>query len=457
MVGSKIHNADVIIIGSGAGGSIAAQTLAQSKKRVIVVEESTLGGSCAKYSCLPTKALLETASTINTIKNSKIHGVDSELKKIDSSAIKHWVNKAVSRSGVSDTEKMFSDPYIHTVKGRAHFVGPNAISVGLTRYSAKYIIVATGASTKLPKIEGLESTEYVTYRNFFKETLPKSVCIIGGSSTGYEYAQIYAALGVKVHILEAHYHLFPEYDSEVGDMAEYALRKQGCNVNVGSKVLQIKNGTKSKIVMFNHKGQNHTLSTDEIFIATGHAPNTDLGLENANVTYDDYGIKTNLRMQTSQKHIFAIGDVVKNNYGASSAMRQGQIAAHNILHRKKARYQDHAMPKTSYGTPEIVVIGKTENQVKLTGEPYQTSITPLSVVGRSFTSSFDGGFVKLIASHYGVVIGASIVAPNASDMCGELAFAIQYNRKACEIAQTVHPFSSWSEAVRSAASKIYCI
>jgi len=367
MVGSKLHNADIIIIGSGAGGSIAAQTLAQSKKRVILIEESSLGGSCAKYSCLPTKALLETAATINTIKNSKLHGVSSELKKIDSSAIKHWVDKAVSKSGISDDSSMYSDPYIHTVKGRAHFVGPNTVSVGLTRYNAKNFIVATGESPKIPNIEGLESTGYITYRNFFKKDLPKSVCIIGGSSTGYEYAQIYAALGVKVHVLEAHYHLFPEYDSEVGDMAEYALKQQGCSVALGSRVLQIKNGTKAKIVTFSHNGQNHTLSTDEIFIATGHTPNTDLGLENAHVTYDDYGIKTNLRMQTTQKHIFAIGDVVKNNYGASSAMRQGQIAAHNILHHKKARYQDHAMPKTSYGTPEIVVIGKTENQVKLTG------------------------------------------------------------------------------------------
>ena len=453
------YSADVIVIGSGAGGSIAAQILAQAGKRVIIVEESTIGGDCANYSCVPTKALLDTATTARVLEHASQYGVNTGKVSIDYAAVRHWAHKAVHTTGVvTSDDNVFSSDAIRVVKGRAHFIDTYTISIELKRYTAPKFIIASGASPHIPTIEGVADYPYITYRTFLKqERLPKSVAIIGGGATGYEYSQIYNALGVTTHLFESHYHLFADYDPEMGDLAESILSKAGIRIHTSARVNSIQTAKKATVISYIHNNQTHHVSVDSVFIATGNAPNTDIGLDNAHITYTDEGIRINSHLQTSQKNIYAIGDVSTYNTGASGAIRQGQIAAHNIVHRKKMRFSHKAIPSVAYGLPEIVAIGQTERSIKLTGLPYQTAIAPLGIVGRSFTSIFDSGFVKIVATHTGIIVGASIVAPHASEFSGELAFAIQHQRRACDIANTVHPFSSWSEAVRVAASKIYCI
>lgn len=452
-------SADVIVIGSGAGGSIAAQTLAHAGKRVIVVEESAVGGDCANYSCVPTKALIDTATTVKVLEHASQFGIHTGKVTVEYDAVRHWALKAVAATGVTATaDNVFSSPHIQVVKGRAHFIDAFTISVALTRYTAPHFVIASGASPRVPSIDGLLDYPYVTYRSFLaQKNLPKSVAIIGGGATGYEYSQIYAALGVTTHVFESHYHLFADFDSELGDLAESALANAGVRVHTSAKVTSVHAAKKATLVTYVHNSQKHSVSVDSIFVATGNVPNVDLGLDNARVTYSDEGIRVNARMQTSQKNIFATGDVTAHNTSASGAIRQGQIAAHNILHRKKKHFDSKSVPYIAYGLPEVVNIGKTERAMRLTGIPYQTAIAPLGLVGRSFSSVFDSGFVKIVATHTGHIIGASIVAPHASEFAGELTFAVQYQRRACDIANTVHPFSSWSEAVRVAASKIYCI
>jgi dihydrolipoamide dehydrogenase len=452
-------SADAIVIGSGAGGAIAAQTLSNEGKKVVLIEENKVGGDCANYSCVPTKALLESAILYRTITEASRHGISTGKVKLDYAEALHWQKKSIDSTGITKPEDaVFSSSSIHIVKGRAHFIDAYTVSVDLTRYTAPTIIIASGSSPRIPQIHGLQDSDYTTYRTFANQkSLPKSVAIIGGGSTGYEYAQIYAAFGVNVHIFESHYHLFSSLDSEVGDLAESSLQEWGVRVHTSAKITKVHSGTKQYVVTYNNNGHEHHMTVDGIFVAAGHVPNTDIGLENASVTYSEEGIRVNKQLQTSQKHIYAIGDVNGTNHSASSAMRQGLVAAHNCTHRKKVAFETHALSKISYGLQEVVSIGKTEREMKLTGLPYQTSIAPLGIIGRSHTSPYTSGFVKIIASHTGVILGASIVSPHASEFAGELTLAIQLHRRACDIANTVHPFSSWSDAVRVAASKIYCI
>lgn len=452
------YDADVIVIGSGSGGSVALQTLASHGLKVILVEQDKLGGDCANSSCIPTKALLQTASTIKTIQASARFGVKDPKYSVNLEDVKHWVNKAIRSTGVNNVDN-YSGQNIGVVKGHAHFISPYTISVGLKRLSAKKFIVASGASLHTPDISGLEDVKYLTYKNVLDiKKIPNSVAIIGGGSVGYEYAQIFEAFGSKVHIFEAKNHLLPDNDSEVGDLAESVLSSSGVRVHTLSNVTALKKSAKSIIVEHKNHGQTHKISVDTVMLATGNEPNVDIGLENARVTYSDDGIKVNALMQTNQKHIFAIGDVTGANNSASSSIKQGQIAAHNIIHRKKHKFSSNrAVPHVTFGEPEIATVGITEHQMRLTGRMYQSSIAPIGIVGRSYTSDYQSGFVKIIASHTGIILGASIVAPHAGELISELSIAVQNHIKACDISNTIHPFSTWSEATRVAASKIYCI
>ncbi len=455
---SKKYSADVIVVGSGAGGSVAALTLADAGKRVIIVEKEAVGGDCANYSCIPTKALLETAAMQKMITQAPAHGIKIGNVKLSYEAAIHSVNQSIHSTGVLHPgHSPYDNANIQLVRGQAHCLDKHTISVDLTRYTAANIIIASGSTPFVPKIPGLQEIDYITYRTFAKQkTLPPSVAIIGGGTTAYEYAQIYAAFGVKTHVFESHYHLFSSFDSEVGDLAESALTNTGVRIHTAANITKVHTTKNGNLITFSQAGQEHHVSVDSIFVAAGNIPNTDIGLENAGVLNSEEGIRVNKRLQTSQKNIFAIGDVTGNSHSASSAVHQGLVTAHNILHRKKIMFQDHAVPRVAYGMPEIVVVGKTERQLKLTGLPYQTSIAPLGIVGKAHTSAYTSGFVKIVASYTGHVVGVSIVAPQASEFASELTFAIQHRHRACDIANTIHPFSSWSEAVRVAASKIYC-
>lgn len=452
------YDADVIVIGSGPGGSIAAHTLADENKRVIIIEEDKFGGKCPNYSCIPTKAFLEAAAAAKNAENAKKFGLTSKGHSLDFEETKHWVIKAVNNTGVNNSNLNYQDKNIGIVKGHAHFINPYTVSIGLRRLTAKKFIVAAGSSQSVPAIKGIQDIDYLTYKNILDlKKLPKSIAIIGGGSIAYEYSQIFSAFGVAVHVFEAKGHLFPSYDSEVSDLAESILASDGTRVHTQSKVESIKKSAKSLAIEHKNHGQTHKITVDAVFVASGHSPNTDIGLENALVKYTEDGIKVNSKMQTSQSHIYAIGDVTGESSNANSAFRQGQVAGHNISHRRKFNFSYHATPHVAWGIPEIASVGKTERQLRLTGKPYQTSIAPIGLVGRSFSTDYQSGFVKIVASHTGIVLGASIVAPHAGEFISELTFAVQHHRRACDIANTIHPFSSWSEAVRVAASKLYCI
>ena len=192
-------------------------------------------------------------------------------------------------------------------------------------------------------------------------------------------------------------------------------------------------------------------------IASGKAPNVDLGLENTGVYFTADGVRTNKYMQTSKKHIYAAGDITGKYLTTAVAMQESKIAAHNLYHRKKVAINYSAVPKVIYGLPEIATVGMSEHQLKLTGTPYQTAIAPIGILGQAITSNYTAGFVKITATHTGIILGASIVAPNAGEMISLLTFATQYRRYACDIANMIYPFPSWGEAIRIAAGNIRCI
>lgn len=449
---------DLIIIGSGASGGIGAHLAILEGKKVGLVEMHTLGGNSLNFGCIPTKALLKSAETLETVQLAHRFGIRSSAVSFNYKSIQLWKDKALIGTGVKNESSIFRSEGIHIIRGKAHFLDKYTIGVGVNRITAKKFLIATGSDHRVPNIPGINETGFITYKeagNLLKP--PKSLFIIGGSALAYEYAQIFSAFGSRVHIAEVNDHLLPNEDPEVGDSAQSSLNLRGVRVHTSAKVIHLSGGVGRKVVTFEQNGQQNRVVTEELMITTKRHPNIDIGLENTGIKYSPEGIHVNKFMQTSNKNIFAAGSVVGNNDSIHADIQESRVAIHNLYNRKKIAMELHAIPRCVFGEPEIACVGLTEKIMKLTGQIYQTSIAPIGILGKASTSDYSAGFVKIIANHYGVLVGASIVAPHASEMLQELTFAIGHRHHACAVANTIHPFPTFSEAIRVAASKIKCI
>jgi len=451
-------NYDLIVIGSGSGGSVATHLAANEGKKVAIIEMGSLGGDAPNFGIIPTEALLKSAKTIETVQNAHKFGVKPSTLSLNYNSILAWKEKAIFATGVNQELKAYKNQNIMNLKGKAHFISPWEISLGLKRLSAKKFLIASGSLPYIPSINGIDQAGYITYKQASRlYKAPKSIFIIGGGHIAYEYAQIFSSFGARVHIAEIRDHLMPAEDPEVGDSAEAALNKRGVRVHTSANIVHISGGKNRKIITFEQDGQQHHVAVEEILVAAGNLPNVDLGLENTGLRYNEQGIPVNRFMQTKQKNIFAAGSVVGMSNATHTSIQESRIAQHNMYHRKKVAMDYSAIPRIYSGSPEIAAVGKAEWQMLLTGELFQTSIAPIGMLGRAISSNWAQGFVKIIANHNGVILGASIVAPHASEMLPELTFAVQHHHHACDIANTVHGFPTWSEATRIAASKIKCI
>ncbi len=447
---------DLLIIGTGAGGGVAAHQAISSGKKVAVVEAEKLGGECPNFGCVPTKALLQAAETYTSAKNGERFGLKATNVGYDYKKVKAWKTRSVANTGTEDGDEYFKNEGIETIHGHAHFIDPWRITVDGKRYSAKHFLIATGTKSVIPPIPGLKEAGFITYREAIDlDKPPKSLFVIGGGAIGCEFAEMFSSFDTKVHIADMADRLIALEDPEVGQLMGALFERNGISVHAGVMVTRVAKKGKEKVVSFTKNGKTHSVTVEEILLASGKAPNTDLGLENAGVEYDRGGIKVNDYMQTTNKHIYAAGDVVGPYRFTHTASYQSRIAAHNMYHREgkiKARY--YAIPRCVFTEPEIACVGYTEAQLKEKKIKYQVAAVPITVVGRANTSGVDSGFVKVIAGKYGTLLGASIVSPRAGEMIHEITVAVQNHLTARQIAETVHAFPTWSEAVRKACQKI---
>lgn len=447
---------DLIVLGTGAGGGVAAHIANREKKRVAVIEPEAIGGECPNFGCVPTKALLQAAESYEVAKNSDQFGVHTSKVSFDYPAIKAWKDRAVDHTGTSEGKQIYIDEGITLIKGTAHFLDPWTVSVGGRRYTARKFLIATGTKQIVPPIPGLAEAGFMTSREAIDVTkLPKSLFVIGGGAIGCEFTHLFSTFGSQVHIADMAPRLIGLEDPEVGELLQALFESRGIEVYTGVRITKVAKKGDSKTVFFEKDGKEHHVSVEEILLSTGKAPNTDLGLVNAGVAFDRSGITINKFAQTTNKHIYAAGDVAGPYRFTHTASYQSRIAAHNMFHTKKkysARY--NAVPRCVFVEPEIACVGATEQQLKDARMHYQIGAVPINIIGRSNTSNMDTGFVKVIASKSGVLLGASIVSPRAGEMIHELTLAIHQQLKAKAVAETIHAFPTWSEAVRLACQKI---
>lgn len=447
---------DLIVIGSGASGSTAATIAARSGKRVAIIEEDTFGGDSPNWGDVPTKALLHAARVYDEARHGSRFGLRTTTLGYNYPSIRAWKELAVKRTGAANNRRFYESNNVSAFQGKAHFLTPHEISVNRRHFSAANFLIATGSSWITPNIQGLADTPHWTPRTILESLRPpKSLCIIGGGEYGVEIAQLLATFGTKVFIIEQAGRLLPHQDPEVGETLERVLTEQkGATVLTHTRVLSVEKEGLGKKILITRGGNEKVIKADEILIAAGRTPNTDLGLENASVRYTAAGIEVNEPLQTSTKHIFAAGDVLGRDGHTHSALLEGRIVAHNVFAKTKLTPDYTATPSIIFATPEIARVGLSEDDCRKRDLAINKAVAPLSIIARSNTADFRDGFVKLITDKKGVVIGGTIVAPHAGEMIHEVALAVKHNLTALQLAETPHAFLSWSEAIRVAAQKL---
>lgn len=447
---------DLIVIGSGAGGSAAATIAARAGKRVAVIEEDTFGGESPNWSDIPTKALLHAARVFDEARHASRFGLRTSTLGYNYPSIRNWKDLAVQRTGAANNRRFYENLGISAFNGKAHFLTPHEITVNRRHLSADNFLIATGSSWVAPKIQGLSDIVYFTPRTILEALRPpKSLFIIGGGQYGIEIAQLMATFGTKVYIAEQAARLLPHEDQEVAETLERVLSEQkGVDILTHTRVLSVEKEGLSKKVLITRGGVEKHVKVDEVLVAAGRMPNVDLGLENASITYTPKGIEVNELLQTSVKHIYAVGDVLGRDSHTHTAILESRIAAHNMFERTKITPNYDGTPNVIFTFPEIAHVGLTEDDCRRRDLPANKSIAPLSIIARSNTSDFRDGFVKLIADKKGIIIGGTIVAPDAAELIHEIAIAVKYGMSAKELADTPHAFLSWSEAIRVAAQKL---
>jgi dihydrolipoamide dehydrogenase len=449
------YDFDLIVIGSGAGGSVAAHQAAGDGKKVAVFEKSDVGGECPNWACVPTKAILTAVEAYETAKISGKFGINSSGVSFDYPKIREWKNKVVSRTGAAHGEESFKEEGITLIKEEAKFTSTHEVNAAGKTYSAEYILIASGSEVFIPPIPGLAESGYITFRQAVDfDHLPKSIFILGGGPIGCEFTQIFSTFGTKVHLVDTLPALLAKDGKEVSELVRALFEHRGVTVLVGAKVTNVEKTPTGKKITYTTADRENTVEAEEILVATGKTPVLNLDLEKAGVQFDKKKINTNEFMQTSTPNIYAAGDVVGPFLLTHTGNYQSHIAVHNMFSENKLKQDFTVVPRCVYINPEVASVGITEEEAVTKGIKVKKAAVPISILGRANTADSFDGFVKVVTDESRIIIGAQMVAPRAGEMIHELALAMKLKAKASDVAEMIHAYPTFSEAVKVACANV---
>jgi len=445
---SKYHY-DLIVIGGGAGGLTASTFAGQSAAKTLLIEKyKKLGGDCLHFGCVPSKSLIKSGYASNVIRQAEKYGLPKvDLPPVDFTKVRDRIQGVIGTIQKHDEPEYIQDKYnVETKFGSPQFIDDHTIALNNEKITARYFVIATGSSPFIPPIEGIEDVSYITNLQIFSlDRLPKSLAVIGAGPIGMEMAQSFHRLGSKVIVVETTECILPREDEDVSCYVHELLAEEGIEFIVNARVTKLEqNGSVIKLTA-EKDGQTQTIESESLLVSTGRKANVDgLGLEEAGVEYDRT-IQVNKKMQTSQKHIYAVGDVTGGYQFTHVASYEAVVAIYNAILKfpKKADYTN--LPWCTYLDPEVASIGYNEKRAKEAGIEYKVQIDHFKENDRALAESESHGFIKILINKKGKPIGVQIVGFHAGDLIHEWVPVLNGKVSLSTLSNSIHAYPTMAE------------
>ncbi len=446
---------DLVVIGSGPGGYVAAIRAGQLGLKAAVVEREVLGGTCLNWGCIPTKALLKNAEIVSYVRRAEEFGLKFEDFHADYSVAMARSRRVVDRN-TRGVRFLLRKNGVDHIEGTGRLAGPNSVAVepGGDVIEAKNIVIATGARPRsLPSLP-VDGDRIITSRESIVLTdLPSSMVIVGGGAIGVEFAYVYAMYGVDVTIVELLPRLVPNEDEDISAQLERSFRSLGINIMTGAAVTgaQVRQG--GVTVSVDQDGTSQSIDAGMVLVAVGVQPNVEeLGLESAGIAVDRPGIVVDEFLATNAPGVYAIGDVTGKMPLAHVASAQAVTAVEHILGMEPQPMDYLNMPRTTYCNPQIASFGLTEAQAREQGYEVNIGVFNAMANGKALAMGETEGMVKLVVdAKYGELIGGHMIGPEVTELLGELSMTRMLEGTTLELGWTVHAHPSLSEMLKEAA------
>ncbi len=452
--GEGIYN--LVVIGAGTGGLVTAAGSVGLGARVALIERKKMGGDCLNFGCVPSKALISSARLLQRMRHAEPWGVKSFEPDFAFAEVFAKMRAARAELAPLDSEERFESLGVDVFREEATFLSPHELAVGEHTLRAKHFVIATGTRAVVPEVIGASQVPYFTNETIFDDLAekPKSLLVVGGGPIGCELSQMFSRLGVKVTLLERSARVLAKEDPPVSQFAKETLEAEGIRIHTDVKIEEAEE--KDGSISLRCAGKN--VVGDALLIASGRQPNVEnLNLEAAGVAFTKKGVTVDERLQTSQPHIYAVGDVVGQLQFTHVADYHAKVVIRNTLVpfsflRQKVDYS--AVPWCTYLDPEIATVGLTETAAKERGIEYDLIEQEMKEVDRAVLERAEAGGARVLVRRGSEeVIGATIMGEHAGELIQEFVLAIQHGIGLKQIAATIHPYPTFSSLALKAAEK----
>ncbi|MEM8949813.1 MAG: FAD-dependent oxidoreductase [Pseudomonadota bacterium] len=456
MTEESVIKADIAIIGAGSGGLSVAAGAAQMGAKVVLVEKGEMGGDCLNTGCVPSKALIAAAEAAETVRSSGKFGVNGHEPAVDFQKVHDHVHGVIAGIAPHDSVERFEDLGVQVIKAAARFVGPREIEAGGQRIRARRFVVATGSSPFIPPIPGFDKVPYLTNETIFSLTdAPDHLIVVGGGPIGIEMAQAHRRLGVKVTVIEGST-IMSKDDPDAVEVVRNRLIEDGVALHEHAKVESVVPEGNRISVLVSQDGRTAPIEGSHLLLAVGRRANVDhLGLDEAGIAYSPRGIEVDARLRSSNKRVFAIGDVAGGYQFTHMAAYHAGIVIRNALFNLPAKVDYKAVPWVTYTDPELAHVGLSEAAAKEQDPNATAARFDFAGNDRAQAERATEGFVKAIVGKRGKILGATIVGRHAGELILPWVLAVQKGLKIGDMAGIIAPYPTLGEASKRAAGAYY--